>query len=48
MRDFWKFLLTGMALVALYLVLVHAGGAEGILSSLGKSVSGIYSTLQGR
>lgn len=37
-----------LTLVALYLVLVHASGAQGVLSSLFSGWSGTLKTLQGR
>jgi hypothetical protein len=39
---------TGLSLVALYLVLVYAGGARKIVTALGSGVSDVYRTLQGR
>lgn len=35
-------------LIALYLVLVHAGGATSIISSGGGTLSSLFKTLQGR
>ena len=48
MRDFWKWMFLGLGLVALYLLLVNAGGAANLLSAFGSSLSGVYKTLQGR
>lgn len=39
---------TGLSLVALYLVLVNAGGATRILRSLASGSVDIFRTLQGR
>lgn len=39
---------TGLSLVALYLVLVHAGGARRIITALSAGTADIYKTLQGR
>lgn len=48
MKTLWKWLMAGMALVALYLLLINYTGATNILKTLGSSVSGVYKTLQGR
>lgn len=44
----WSFLGVGLALVALYLVLINARGAASVTSSVTGGVAGIFRTLQGR
>lgn len=39
---------TSLSLIALYLVLVHAGGARRIIEALSAGTKDIYRTLQGR
>jgi hypothetical protein len=47
-KGFWTAIGAALALVALYLVLVNWGGAQGVLSTLFSGLSGTFKTLQGR
>lgn len=44
----WSFVGVSLTLVALYLLLEHAGQASQIFTALASSLGGIYGVLQGR
>lgn len=47
-RGLWGFAGVGLALVALYLILVNGTNAAKVITSGGSALSNIYRTLQGR
>lgn len=46
--GFWSAIGVALGLVALYLILINWGGAQGILGTLFSGLSGTFKTLQGR
>jgi hypothetical protein len=47
MQAVEKFFAGAFALIAIYLVVVNSQGTSSVVSSLGSSLSNIFSTLQG-
>lgn len=46
--GFWTAIGVALSLIALYLVLVHFAGAQGVLGTLFSGLQGTFTTLQGR